>query len=128
MLTWFLCWFPMLLIAILNGIARDLWYKKYLGELRAHQLSTVTFIIFLGIYIGCIVRRFPPGSGAEAWKAGLLWLILTLAFEFGFGLIRGNSLDKLLADYNIVKGRLWLLIPLWLLMAPYFFYTLYHTL
>lgn len=128
MLTWFFCWFPMLLIAILNGGARDLWYKKRLGELRAHQISTITFIIFLGIYIAFIVKQFPPASGREAWQAGLLWLLLTLAFEFGFGLMRGNTVKKLLADYNIFKGRLWILIPLWLFIAPYLFYRLSHSL
>ena len=126
MLTYFLCWFGMLLIAILNGTARDLWYKKYMGELKAHQLSTITFILFLGIYIGIIIKIFSPGSGAEALQIGLLWLILTLVFEFGFGLIRGNSLKKLLEDYNILKGRLWILIPSWLLIAPYIFYMYYN--
>ena len=126
MLTYFLCWFGMLLIAILNGTARDLWYKKYMGELKAHQLSTITFIIFLGIYIGFVVKRFSPGSGAKALLVGMLWLILTLIFEFGFGIMRGNSMRKLLGDYNILKGRLWILIPIWLLIAPYIFYRLYH--
>lgn len=128
MLIYFLCWFPMLLIAIINGIARDLWYKKYLGELKAHQLSTITFIFFIGIYIGVVIRRFPPGSGAKALQVGLAWLVLTLVFEFGYGLMRGISLGKIMEDYNILKGRLWILIPAWLLIAPYLFYRLYHSL
>ncbi len=126
MLTYFLCWFPMLLIAIANGSARDLWYKQYLGELRAHQLSTVSFLIVLAIYIAFIIKKFPPPSGLWAMGIGLFWVMLTLLFEFGFGLLRGNSFNDLLGDYNIFKGRLWILIPAWLLLAPYLFYKVYN--
>ena len=124
MLTYFLCWFGMLLIAILNGTARELWYKKYMSELSAHQVSTISFIILIGLYIAFIIKIFPPGSDNKALQTGMLWLALTLVFEFGFGLLRGNSLKKLLTDYNITKGRLWILIPAWLLIAPYIFHRL----
>jgi chromate transport protein ChrA len=126
MLTYFLCWFPMLLLAIANGTARDLWYKKYIGELRAHQLSTLSFLLLLAVYIGFIINRFPPSSGVNALFVGLGWVILTLLFEFGFGLARGNKFQRLLEDYNISKGRLWVLVPTWLLIAPYIFYRLYN--
>ncbi len=122
MLKYFLCWFPMLLIAIFNGALRDLWYKKQIGELAAHQISTVTLIIFFAFYVNFVIRKFPPKSEAQAVYIGLLWLTLTLAFEFGFGLARGNALSTLLADYNISKGRLWILIPIWTTIAPYIFY------
>jgi hypothetical protein len=126
MLTYFLCWFPMLFLAIANGAARDLWYKKYVGELRGHQLSTFSFILLLAIYIGWVIKRFPPASAVNAFYIGLGWVMLTLLFEFGFGLARGNKIEKLLGDYNIFKGRLWLLVPAWLLIAPYLFYRIYH--
>ncbi len=90
MLKYFLCWFPMLMIAVLNGAARDLWYKKYVGELTAHQVSTISLIIFFGIYIHLIIKKFPPVTESNAVFIGIFWLILTLAFEFGFGLLRGN--------------------------------------
>ncbi len=125
MLTYFFCGFPMLFIAIANGTARDLWYRKYSGELRAHQVSTFTFILLLAIYIGYVIKRFPPAGGVAALYIGLLWVGLTLCFEFSFGLARGNTLKKLLQDYNIFKGRLWVLVPAWLLTAPYIFYKLY---
>lgn len=122
MIKYLLAWFPMLLIAIANGFLRDVVYKQYTGDLAAHQLSTVSLIVFFGIYIRYIVNLFPPASGIQAVLAGLLWLILTLAFEFGFGRYRGNSWAKLLEDYNLFKGRVWIFIPLWVAIAPYIFY------
>ena len=122
MFRYFLCWFPMLLLAVINGTARDLWYKKYIGELPAHQVSTISLIILFGFYIWFVIHQFPPASGRQAIYIGLLWLTLTLVFEFGFGRMRGNSWEKLLADYNILQGRIWILILIWTTIAPYLFF------
>ena len=115
----------MLLIAIANGAARDLWYKKYIGELKAHQVSTVSFIIFLAVYIGFVINLFPPRSAIKAIFIGASWVILTLSFEFGFGILRGQTIKHLMKDYNIFEGRIWVLIPVWVLVAPYIFYKVY---
>jgi len=112
----------MLLLAVMNGAARDLWYKKYVGDLTAHQISTVSLILIFGLYVWLVNKKFPFESGIQAIYTGICWLILTLTFEFGFGLMRGNSLPHLLEDYNIMKGRIWILIPLWITIAPYIFY------
>lgn len=111
----------MLILAIINGAARDLWYKAYIGDLKAHQLSTITLILLFTIYIWLVIQKIPPSSKKRSWQIGIMWLCLTLLFEFGFGLARGNSLAKLLVDYNFFKGRIWLLIPIWITVAPYLF-------
>ena len=122
MLKYFLFWFPMLLLAVINGTARDLWYKKIVGDLTGHQISTVSLIILFGVYIFFITKKYPSESGTQAICIGILWLILTLLFEFGFGLFRGSSWSQLLGEYNILKGRIWILIPIWITIAPYLFY------
>ncbi|TCZ73340.1 hypothetical protein [Flaviaesturariibacter aridisoli] len=124
MLRYLMLWFPMLLIAIFNGALRDLGYKRAFGELRAQQLSTLTLLLFFTLYIGFVLNRFPPASGVQAAWVGVLWLVLTLAFEFGFGRYQGRSWPQLLADYHLLRGRLWLLVPLWVALAPYLFYKL----
>ena len=124
MLTYFLLWFPMLLIAIANGALREFVFKKYVADLTAHQLSTISLIILFAAYIWFILNRFPPFSSRQAILIGLVWVILTLIFEFGFGRYRGRSWIELLEDYNLVKGRIWILIPLWIAIAPYVFYKL----
>ncbi|MEO6949468.1 MAG: hypothetical protein ABI123_07560 [Ginsengibacter sp.] len=122
MLKYFLLWFPMLLIAVINGTARDLWYKKQIGELPGHQVSTISLIILFGFYIWFVIRTFPPESERQSIFIGLLWLILTLIFEFGFGRFRGISWHKLFEEYNILKGRLWVFILIWTTLAPYLFF------
>jgi hypothetical protein len=52
-------------------------------------------------------------------KIGVIWLLLTMAFEFTFGtLVMGHSLSALLADYNILAGRTWPIFLLGVFLAP----------
>jgi hypothetical protein len=124
LLKYFLAWFPMLLLAIANGALREFIFKKYTGELTAHQLSTFSLLLLFAIYIGLVIKWMPPVSANQAILVGLFWLVLTLLFEFGFGRFRGNSWETMFADYNLLKGRLWILIPVWIAIAPYVFFKL----
>ena len=124
MLKYFLAWFPMLVLAILNGMLREAAFRKFLEEAEAHRLSTVTLIFIFAGYILFIIHRYPPAGGGQAWSIGLMWLLLTLAFEFGFGRYRGQSWEQMLGEYNVFKGKLWVLVPLWVAVAPYLFYRL----
>ena len=56
----------------------------HMDELTAHQLSTVSSVLLLGFVIWRFVRLYPPSSGQEAISIGLLWVALTVAFEFLF--------------------------------------------
>jgi hypothetical protein len=124
LLKYFLLWLPMVFIAILNGAARDLWYTKYTGELVGRQISTVSLIVLFGFYIGLILKKYPSNSAKQALQIGMFWLILTLFFEFGLGITRGNTWSQMLYDYNISEGRIWILILVWVTLAPYTFYKL----
>ena len=122
MSTYLLAWFPMLFLAVVNGILREAFIKKRTDESTAHQISTVTLIFFLGCYIYYIIQRFPPLSFQQAVLVSLIWMVLTLLFEFGMGLFRGLRCSAMLADYNLLKGRLWALVPLWILISPPLFF------
>lgn len=125
MIKYLLAWFPMIPIAIVNGILRQYGYEKHLGELRAHQLSTLIGLLLFGAYIAGVIGLFPPDSAGQAMGIGLLWLVLTIGFEFGFGrYVAGHSWNRLLSDYNLLAGRLWVLVLAWLAGAPYLFYAL----
>lgn len=125
MWKYLLAWFPMIPIAIGNGVLRQRWYGKHVGELAAHQISTALGIALFGIYIWLVVRALRPASGQQAIAIGLLWLALTVAFEFLFGrYVAGHSWRALLSDYDLLAGRLWVLVLAWLALAPYLFYRL----
>jgi hypothetical protein len=120
-----LLWLPMVLIAFANGALRELWLRKITGELRAHQISTVLLVLLFAVYIWIVVRIWPPSSVGQAFAIGVMWLGLTLAFEFLLGrYVSGLSWNAILRDYDLLAGRLWVLVPLWVAVAPYIFYRL----
>ena len=117
----------MILIAIFNGMLREKWYGKTINELAAHQISTLAGIFLFWTYIWIIIRHWPPESAGQAAAIGLIWLVLTIAFEFSFGrYIAGHTWRHLFSDYNLFAGRLWIVILLWVTIAPYFFYRLIY--
>jgi hypothetical protein len=62
-----------------------------------------------------------PYRNPDTVIVGILWLILTIVFEFTFGsVVMGNSLTALVADYNILAGRTWPIFLLGLLLSPIF--------
>lgn len=120
-----LWWFAFPFIAILNGILREATYKKFTGDLPAHQISTITGIIFFGIIFYFIFKKWKIESIKHAIFIGAIWLGLTILFEFGFGhYIMGNPWQKLLHDYNLAEGRVWSLFLVWITIAPFVFYKL----
>ena len=122
-----LWWFAFPFIAIFNATLRELIYKKSLGDLAAHQISTVTGIVFFGIIFYFIFKKWKIESVKHTIRIGLTWLGLTILFEFGFGhYIMGNSWQKLLHDYNLVEGRAWSLFLLWITIAPFIFYKIFN--
>ena len=123
MWKYLLAWIPMVLIAIANGTLREVWYGKRLSELRAHQVSTLCGMLLLGLYIWGLMRLWSPDSPQQALGIGLMWLGLTVAFECLFGhYMAGHAWSRIFHDYNMLAGRVWLVLLIWVTIAPYVFY------
>lgn len=124
-LKYTIAWLGLVIVAIINGTIREKGYKQYTSELRAHQISTFTGIILFGVCVYILNLVWEIQSTGQAIAIGLIWLALTIVFEFVFGhFVMKHPWSKLLHDYNILKGRLWLLILIWTAIAPYVFYKL----
>jgi hypothetical protein len=109
----------MIAIAVANGALREALLTPRVGGLRAHQLSTLTAILFFGVYIAWLMRRWRPATRRETVGIGALWLLLTVLFEFGMGrLLLHREWTVLLADYNLAAGHLWPLLLVWVAVAP----------
>lgn len=115
-----LAWLVLAAVMFANGTLRALVLQARLGEHLARQVATATGVLIVFGLAAAFVRRLESPSVADLLKVGLLWLTLTLAFEFGMGLVAGASWETMLADYDILHGRLWPLIPASALVAPWF--------
>lgn len=120
-----LSWLLLAVVGVANGILRVATYGRHVSELAAHQLSTLSAIALTGIVVRALARLRPLQSGPQAWAVGVAWLLMTILFEFAFGrCVAGHSWQRLLADYDLLGGRLWPLFLLWLAVMPYVFFRL----
>jgi hypothetical protein len=118
----FLSWLPMILIAFGNAALRETVLMRYYSEFRSHQLSTFTLIFLVSVYVWFIFPFLKIDSGTDALRTGLIWVILTILFEFTLGRILKRSWTSILQQYDILSGRIWLLFILYLLFLPYWVY------
>jgi hypothetical protein len=114
-----LMWLILAVAMFANGTFRVLVLQPRLGEGLARQLATVSGIGIVVALTLPFVRRLADTSSPDLLKVGLLWLGLTLLFEFGMGLVSGASWEAMLADYDVRRGRLWPLVLLAVLVAPW---------
>jgi hypothetical protein len=114
-------WFLLAIVAIINGSLRNFTYGNFMPELTAHQISCLTGLILFGIVYFIFLRTHNEEyTGTDLLKIGSLWFFMTLVFEFIFGhYIIGHPWSRLLFDYNIFNGRLWILMLIWTWMGPY---------
>jgi hypothetical protein len=112
-------WFVMMVLAILNGITRNSLYEPRIGEQAAHVVSSITLCVLIVALAWITNPWVAPGTTRAAFGVGLLWLSLTVAFEFLAGHYAfGHSWGKLLADYDLTRGRVWILVLVTTFLAP----------
>lgn len=118
-------WLGLVVLAIVNGWIRVRVYGPSLDELTAHQISTLIGIVLFGGYIWLLTGWFAIESIRQAKLIGGMWLVMTVLFEFGFGhYVMHHPWSKLLHDYNLLEGRVWVLVLVWTAIAPYLFHRL----
>ena len=120
-LTALIPWFLLVILAILNGFIRQKFIFPKVGDRKAHIIGTIIFLIVQFIVIFVYIKLVSANRILDLLAIGFFWLMLTILFEFGFGhYIMKHPWSKLLADYNIFKGRIWLLVLINNIFAPVF--------
>ncbi len=112
-------WFGFMVLAILNGVARNALLTPRVGEHVAHVVSTIVLCAAILVLTWVAYPWIEPSTTAAAVGVGALWLSLTVAFEFLAGHFAfGHSWEKLLADYDLSRGRVWILVLIATAVAP----------
>lgn len=76
-------WFLFMILAIINAILRNVVYKPIIGELYAHQISTIIFISMILIATYLVFRFIKLElTDSQAVIIGTVWIIATICFEF----------------------------------------------
>jgi hypothetical protein len=114
-----LIWCVLLAIASINGIARAAILIPRIGDVVGRAVSSLALSAFIAILTWISIRWIAPQSSQQAWSVGLIWVALTLGFEFLAGhYLFHNPWSRLLEDYNVVRGRIWILVLITTLVSP----------
>lgn len=112
-------WLVLVVLAILNGGVREAVLVPQLGAATAHVVSTILLCGLILAVSWFATRWIGPPTARAALAVGAVWLLLTLAFEFLAGhFLFGKAWPVLLADYNLLGGRIWVFVPIVTLVAP----------
>lgn len=111
-------WLVILLLAVLNGALREAVLLKNLERSLAFTLSGLILIACILVVTALSVKWIGIATLWQGLALGMFWLVLTLAFESGFGYLRGQSTAVLLDAYRFRDGNIWPIVLVVLATAP----------
>jgi hypothetical protein len=112
-------WLSILLLAVLNGGFREAVLLPRFGNPSAQFVSGLLLIGCIVVVSYLLVPRLRAQSRGQLAGIGVLWLALTLVFEFGFGhLVQGKSWHELVGAYEFRGGNIWPIVLLVTAVAP----------
>lgn len=115
-----LVWLGILILAMANGAFREGVLIPRLGSPAGLVTSGVILSLLILAAAWAVLPWFGTLRASRCWTIGLLWLALTLAFEFGFGrLARRKPWPELLQAYTFRGGNLWPLVLAVTVLAPW---------
>jgi hypothetical protein len=112
-------WLVLLVVMVTNGVVRVTVLQPQLGEAPARRVATLVGVALVLALSWAYARRAGALAPRELLLVGVVWLVLTLVFEFGMGLVAGRSWTEMLVDYDLTRGRLWPLVLVATLLGPW---------
>ncbi len=115
----FFVWLLIIFVETNHGIARTLLLEPFIGDFRARQVSVFTGTLLILAITLVFVRWLKSSRAVHFFLVGLMWVVLTIAFEISLGRFALHlSWERILADYNLATGGLMLVGLFVMLIAP----------
>ena len=111
-------WLAIVPLAIANGALRQSVLAPRLGMSTAQPISGILLMLAIAAVTWLLVGRLGAQSHRTWLIIGAGWVLATLAFEFGMGLVAGRSWPEMLAPYRFVDNDLWPVVLVWVAVAP----------
>ena len=114
----FLIWSSIIPIAFINGGLREVILIPRLGKM-AFPISGALLIMSIFFVSVVFIPKLDSATPETYIVMGILWMCMTVAFEFSLGFIRKIPFSKMLEAYNITSGNLWLLVVIFIGLVPF---------
>ncbi|NNE99509.1 MAG: hypothetical protein HKN25_10870 [Pyrinomonadaceae bacterium] len=115
----FLVWLIIIFAEIIHGTIRQLFLAPVTGDFPARRIAVFSGMLLIFIVTVLFIRWIAPASAGSLLAIGLMWVILTVLFEFSLGLfVFDYTWGRLFEDYDLSRGGLMSFGLLFLLFAP----------
>ena len=120
-------WLMEILVSGFNFfVLMNLVYEPRWGSLAAHQIGMSTRIVYISIFAYLLLRYVKDYETKDLIQVGVMWLGLTLAFEWLGSLAPGRPVQEILVGWNIVAGYMWPYVLLTYLLSNLVVGTVLH--
>ncbi len=113
-------WLLIVIAESISGTIRQIWLAPAIGERSSHQIGVLIGSALILFIAWLTARWLDARTRKMQLQVGALWVVLMVAFEFGVGLAICNSIERMLAEYDLSRGGLMGVGFLILLFAPAF--------
>ncbi len=101
-------WLMEILVSGFNFfVLMNLIYEPRWGVLTAHQIGMSTRIMYIYVFAYLLLRYVREYRTVDLIHVGILWLGLTLAFEWLGSLAMGRPVEEILVGWNVYAGFMW---------------------
>jgi hypothetical protein len=101
-------WLMEVLVSGLNFfVLMNLVYEPRWGVLVAHQIGVSTRIVCIFVFAYFLLRSVKKYETKDLVHVGVMWLILTLLFEWVGSFAIGRPVSEILVGWNIFAGYMW---------------------
>lgn len=115
----FLVWLMIMFAESVHGALRTFFLAPAVGDLRARQISFFSGTLLILLITCFFIRWIRAATMKSLFFVGLMWMVLTVLFEFCLGhLILGYSWKRMFEDYDITRGGLMAFGLLFMIVAP----------
>jgi hypothetical protein len=113
-------WLALCVAMVGNGIFREAALVPVFRRAAADVLSAALGIGIVLAITRLFLRGFAGRPDARPGQVAVIWLGVTVAFEFLFGhFVDGKSWGELAGNYALWRGRLWPVVLAFVGLAPF---------
>lgn len=102
----FAVWLVIIFAESVHGIFRQLFLAPVVGDFQARRIGVFVGMILIFVFAFLFVRWIAARTTKSLFAVGLLWMILTAAFEIALGRFLGFSPERIFEDYDISHAGL----------------------
>ena len=113
-------WLVIMLAESVHGTLRQIFLAPAVGDFTGRRIAFFTGMLLI-FAVAILLIRWVAAPTVSGWFAvGMMWAILTLAFEFAIGYFAlGYMRERMLEDYDVSRGGLMAFGIVYMVFVPY---------